>query len=69
MKITLDIQENRFNTFLNFIKTLDYVSVKKEDVIPQWQMDEVEKRLENHKKNPDLAMDFDTAMDDIEKYL
>jgi len=69
MKVTLDIQDSRFNTFLAFIKTLDYVSVKIDDVIPQWQMDEVEKRLQDHKKNPELAMDFETAMDDIEKDL
>ena len=46
MKVTLDIQDNRFDTFLEFIKTLDYVSVKEEDSIPQWQQDEVNKRLE-----------------------
>jgi hypothetical protein len=69
MKVTLDIQDNKFNTFLEFIKTLDYVSVKKDDVIPQWQMNEVEKRLQDHKKNPERAMDFDAAMDDIEKDL
>jgi hypothetical protein len=69
MKVTLDIQDNKFKTFLEFIKTLDYVSVKKDDVIPQWQMNEVEKRLQDHKKNPERAMDFDAAMDDIEKDL
>ena len=46
MKITLDIQDSRFDTFLSFIKTLDYVSINKEEVIPQWQHDEVNKRLE-----------------------
>ncbi|MFT6855940.1 MAG: hypothetical protein ACJA0X_001917 [Cyclobacteriaceae bacterium] len=46
MKITLDIQDNRYDTFLSFIKTLDYVSINKEEVIPQWQQDEVNKRLE-----------------------
>jgi hypothetical protein len=46
MRITLDIQDNRFDTFLSFIKTLDYVSINKEDTIPQWQQDEVNKRLE-----------------------
>jgi len=45
MKITLDIQDNKFDTFLRFIKTLDYVSINKEDAIPQWQQDEVNKRL------------------------
>jgi hypothetical protein len=69
MKVTLDIQDNKFNTFLEFIKTLDYVSVKKDDVIPQWQMNEVEKRLQDHKKNPERAMDFGAAMDDVEKDL
>ncbi|MCF6361425.1 MAG: addiction module protein [Cyclobacteriaceae bacterium] len=44
MEITLDIQDNRFNTFLDFIKTLDYVSVRKES-ISQWQQDEVNRRL------------------------
>lgn len=46
MKVTLDIQDNRFDTFLNFIQTLDYVSINKEETIPQWQQDEVNKRLE-----------------------
>jgi len=45
MKVTLDIQDSRFETFLNFIKTLDYVSINKEDIIPQWQQDEVNERL------------------------
>ena len=46
MKITLDIQDNRFDTFLSFIKTLDYVSINKQDTIPQWQQDEVNSRLQ-----------------------
>ena len=37
--------------------------------IPDWQMKEVRKRLEDYKSNPDQAMDFETAMDDIEKAL
>ena len=46
MKITLDIQDNRFDTFLSFIKTLDYVSINKQATIPQWQQDEVNSRLQ-----------------------
>jgi len=67
MKITLDIQESRFSTFLAFIKTLDYVSMPKEDFIPQWQKDEVNQRLKDLKEHPEKAIDFDKAMDDIEK--
>ncbi len=37
--------------------------------IPEWQMKEVRKRLKDYKKNPEQAMDFDTAIDDIEKDL
>jgi hypothetical protein len=45
-----------------------YKDIEQIDV-PEWQMKEVRKRLEDYKNNPDQAMDFDTAMDDIEKGL
>lgn len=38
-----------------------------EESIPEWQIEEVKQRLEDYKKNPDQALDFDAAMDDIEK--
>ncbi len=37
--------------------------------IPAWQMDEVRKRMVDYKNNPEQALDFDTAMNDIEKDL
>ena len=37
--------------------------------IPQWHKDLVRQRLEDYRKNPGSAMDFDSAMDDIEKEL
>jgi len=37
--------------------------------IPAWQMQEVRKRLKDFKNNPESAIDFDKAMDDIEKDL
>jgi len=37
--------------------------------IPEWQMNEVRERLAEYKKNPKLGLDFDEAMDDIEKDL
>ena len=69
MKITLDIKDSRFNTFLAFIKTLDYVSVSKEQDIPNWHKDIIDQRLASYKENPDQTLDFDQAMDDIEKDL
>lgn len=37
--------------------------------VPQWQQDEVLRRLELFKRNPESAVDFDEAMDEIEKGL
>lgn len=37
--------------------------------LPEWQIKEVCNRLEDYNENPSQAMDFDQAMDDIEKDL
>lgn len=37
--------------------------------IPNCQTEEVRKRLDDYKNNPEQALDFDAAMDDIEKDL
>ena len=47
-----------------------YKGIEQEEVdIPIWHMDVVKNRLEDYQKNPEQALDFDTAMDDIEKEL
>lgn len=35
--------------------------------IPKWQLKEVRLRLDNHQVHPEQALDFEQAMDDIEK--
>ncbi|MCE7043579.1 hypothetical protein [Dyadobacter sp. CY312] len=35
--------------------------------IPEWHKDVVLSRLEEFKKNPEYALDFESAMDDLEK--
>jgi hypothetical protein len=37
--------------------------------IPAWHMDVVRKRMEDYKQNPEQVLDFDQAIDDIEKNL
>lgn len=37
--------------------------------IPNWQKQEVRKRLDDYKNNTEQALNFDKAMDDIEKDL
>jgi hypothetical protein len=47
-----------------------YKDIGLEDIdIPEWHKDLVRQRLDDYKENPDSAMDFDSAMDDIEKEL
>ena len=67
MKITLDIPENRYNNFLDLIKTLDYVYVKPKDTIPQWQMAEVEKRSQLIEKGEMKTRSCNEAKADVFK--
>ncbi len=47
-----------------------YQGIDQEQIhIPIWQMEEVNKRLQDYKNNPAQAFDFDDAMDDIENSL
>ncbi len=47
-----------------------YEGIEQEQIeIPAWQIDEVRKRLQNYKNESGQALDFDTAMDDIENGL
>jgi len=41
----------------------------KEVHIPQWQIDEVRERTAEYLKNPEIALDFDEAIKDIENEL
>jgi len=67
MKITLDIKDSQFDIFLNFIKTLDYVAISKEDTTPQWQEEEVNKRLQLIKKGEMNTRSWSEAKKDIFK--
>ena len=44
-QIVLNIDDDKYSAFIEFIKTLNYVSVSNEDSIPSWQKVEVEDRL------------------------
>ena len=66
-QIILNIEESKFKAFLSFIKTLDYVSVSKEDSIPEWQQQEVNKRLQLIEKGEMKTRSWDEAKKDIFK--
>ena len=61
-----DISNPKAQAFLDFIKTLDFVSVDEND-IPQWQQDLTLKRMAELDKDPSKAIDFDNMIDRLEK--
>lgn len=47
-----------------------FKGIEQEEIyIPEWHKNIVRERLTEYKKDPGQAMDFDAAMDDIEKAL
>ena len=56
---------SEWNELKNKYKGIDQEQID----IPEWQMDEVRKRLADYKENPEQAMNFDAAMDEIENDL
>ncbi len=56
---------NEWNALKNKYKDIE----QEEVIIPEWHKDLVLKRLEDYKQNPGSALDFDSALDDLEKEL
>jgi len=71
------ISDNKGKTTGVFIPIQEWEALKSrykglgdEEVdIPDWHKDLVKKRLDEYHNNPGIALDFDPAMDDIEKEL
>lgn len=54
------------------IKEWNSIKSKYKDIeqeVPEWHKEIVRQRMESYDVNPDQAVDFDTAMDEIEKDL
>jgi hypothetical protein len=71
-QLIVNIPETKFQFFVELTKQLGFEIEKElipQLVIPQWQLDELDKRVDDYQNNKGLATDFDKAMDDIEKGL
>jgi len=66
-RITLNIDESKAEAFLSFIKTLDYVSISDEIVIPEEQQREVERRLKDLEDGKMETRSWNEARKDIFK--
>lgn len=56
---------NEWNELKNKFKGIETEEIN----IPQWHIDMLHERMIDYINNPDQALDFDEAMDDIEKDL
>lgn len=68
------ITDDKGQTTGVFIPIQEWNSIKSryQDIdqdIPDWHKKIIDQRMKDYKKNPDLAMDFDLAMDEIEEDL
>jgi hypothetical protein len=66
-KLILNIEESKYQAFLSFIKTLDYVSVSKDETVPGWQQEEVSRRMELIAKGEMNLRSWDEAKKEIFK--
>ena len=48
---------------------MDALEMIEDNEVPDWHIQIVNERVEEYKKNPKLALDFDDAMDDLKKNL
>ncbi|MES2701427.1 MAG: addiction module protein [Bacteroidota bacterium] len=64
------IKKDYAAAILKDLEKMDAVELLiEDDTIPEWQVNLVNERMAEYKKNPGIALDFDEAMDDIEKDL
>lgn len=72
-RISIIIQPGKKQLFLEFLKTLTYVKVEKDDEsvisVPGWHDEVVKQRLEAYLSNPADVADFDKTMNELEKGL
>ncbi|TRW25117.1 hypothetical protein FMM05_07345 [Flavobacterium zepuense] len=63
MKIVLSLDENneKAKAFLNFIQTLDFIRLEKNDDLPQWQKDRLDVYLEEHQNGTAEYTDWNSV--------
>lgn len=66
MKITVDIKESEKELFLALMRDHDFdFKVEEEFEVPQWQVEESQKRLRNYKKNPNEVIPIEGVLDEM----
>lgn len=72
MHISIDIPDNKARAFIAFLKTIDFVKIKKNDTgfeLSQKQKEELMQCYSDYKTNPSSFLSWDSVKNEIEKHL
>jgi len=71
MVLSVEIQDNKFNFFIELMKSLTFVKVDENQLnaIPEFQKNIVGKRLNNYLQNPNDTKEWDEVKKELENDL
>jgi hypothetical protein len=58
-QVVLQVEDQKLDEFIKFLKTLDFVKIQEE--IPEWQQNEVAERLSEYESGKELARKWKEA--------
>ncbi|MBI2258787.1 MAG: addiction module protein [Flavobacteriia bacterium] len=64
-QVILNIEDDKLLAFMNFIKTLNYVSIEKESDLTDWQIQQLDLALEEHQNGKANYVDWEDAKKDL----
>ncbi|WP_340102538.1 addiction module protein [Rhodohalobacter sp. 8-1] len=64
-KLTLQIEDDNFESFMEILKELNYVTITESEEIPQWQKEEVQERLKKIKEGQMKSRSWEKARKEI----
>lgn len=64
-QVILNIEDDKLLAFMNFIKTLNYVSVEKESDLSNWQIQQLDLALEEHQNGEANYISWEEAKKDL----
>jgi hypothetical protein len=67
-QVTLNVADDQFRFFMELIGKLPFVQVENV-VVPEWHVKLVNNRLDEHKSDPDSAIDWELAKRELESDL
>lgn len=65
MLVSLEINDNKYKAFLEFLKELDFVKVKKSELSNDDTATLLNERIEEYKSKPGSAVDLKGVLDDL----